>query len=427
VNSIKKLIPPKVLNTVRPPYHYFLALIGAVFYRFPSKKIKVVAITGTKGKSTTTEIVNAVLEEAGFKTALANTLRFKIGEEEKRNLFKMTMPGRFFLQKFLGQAVGKNCDWAVIEMTSEGARQFRHKFIDLDVLIFSNLSPEHIESHGSYENYVKAKLKIANSLANSSKKRRVLVVNNDDKEAEKFKAVKNTEKVLYSLKDAVDLKLEEAKSVFVWQNQRIETKLIGEFNVYNILSALTFAKAIGIDLEKTARAIQKIEKIRGRVEKISTDGFDVYVDYAHTPDSLEKFYRAFEGRRKICVLGNTGGGRDQWKRPEMGRIADKYCDQIILTNEDPYDEDPKKILDEMITAINKEKLKIIIDRREAIHEALNQAKNNLRVSETLRLKTVVLITGKGTDPFIMGPQGTKIPWDDAEVVREEIEKLGSRV
>lgn len=422
MNLIKSLIPKKIIDICRPTYHYSLAFLGAVIYRFPSRKIKIVAITGTKGKSSTTEIVNAVLEEAGFKTALANTLRFKIGNQEKRNLFKMTMPGRFFLQKFLRQAVGENCDFAVIEMTSEGARQFRHKFIDLDALIFTNLSPEHIESHGSYENYVKAKLRIAESLSKSKKGKRILVINNDDKEAEKFKALKNTKKILYSLNDATNLLLQDQKSSFVWRDQRIETKLIGKFNIYNILGALSLAEALGVDSEKAKRAIEKIEKIRGRVEKIPANGFDVYVDYAHTPDSLEKFYQAFENRKKICVLGNTGGGRDKWKRPEMGRIADRYCNQIILTNEDPYDENPRKIVEEMAVSVSKEKLKIILDRREAINTALRDAKESARNEADC----VVLISGKGTDPFIMGPHGTKISWDDAEVVIEEIKKLATR-
>jgi len=421
---LKQLLPTSLMELLRPSYHFLLALIGAVFYRFPSRKIHVVAVTGTKGKSTVTELVNAVLEEVGLKTALANTLRFKIGEKSERNLFKMTMPGRFFLQSFLRRAVKNKCEWAVIEMTSEGARQFRHKFIDLDALIFTNLSPEHIESHGSYENYVKAKLKIAGALSKSKKEKRVLIINNDEKEAEKFKAIENVEKVLYSLSAAENLKLEQGETNFKWKGSDVKSKLIGKFNVYNILAALTFAQAFGIDLDKAKEAIGKTEKIRGRVEKIEGQGFDVYVDYAHTPDSLEKFYQAFEGQRKICVLGNTGGGRDKWKRPEMGRIAEKYCDEIILTNEDPYDEDLRKIIDDMAVSVSEKKLKIILDRREAIAFALKKAevisKQTYLEAELPGGGGVVLITGKGTDPYIMGPKGEKIPWDDAEVVREEL-------
>lgn len=387
-----------------------------------------VAVTGTKGKSTVVELINAVLEEAGFKTASASTINFKIGEKKDRNMFKMTMPGRFFLQKFLRKAVSAECDWVVVEMTSEGAKQFRHKFIDLDALVFTNLSPEHIESHGSYENYVQAKLGIARTLSRSKKERRVLVINNDDGEAEKFKAVPKTEKALFSLKDAENLKLEKEKTNFRWEGLEIESRLLGEFNIYNILSALTFAKAFGIDPEKNREAIRKLEKIRGRVEKIEGPGFEIFVDYAHTPDSLEKFYKAFKRQKTkmVCILGNTGGGRDKWKRPEMGRIANQYCDQVILTDEDPYDEDPEKILKEMAISVEKEKLEIILDRREAISTALTKASSALKKKETINNEqdeVVVLITGKGTDPYIMGPQNTKIPWDDASVVREELRKL----
>lgn len=419
MDLLKKLLPASLLNILRPPYHFLMAFLGALFFGFPSRKIKVVAVTGTKGKSTVTELVNTILEKAGYKTALANTLHFKIGDEEKRNLFKMTMPGRFFLQKFLKQAVKKECQYAVIEMTSEGAKQFRHKFINLDALIFTNLSPEHIESHGSYENYAKAKLEIAKELSRSNKKRRILIINDDDKEAARFKLVANTEKVLYSIRDVKDLNLEKDESSFKWRDLDFKTKLIGEFNIYNILAALTFAESFGIDLEKAKQAIEKTEKIRGRVEKIKANGFEVVVDYAHTPDSLEKFYRAFTDSEKICVLGNTGGGRDKWKRPEMGKIADKYCEKIILTNEDPYDEDPRKIIEEMAVSISKEKLEIVLDRREAIRNALEDA-NGQTLNQNNK---VVLITGKGTDPFIMGPKGTKIPWDDAEIVRELLRKL----
>jgi len=161
--------------------------------------------------------------------------------------------------------------------------------------------------------------------------------------------------------------------------------------------------------------------IRGRVEKIEINGnppaggFEVIVDYAHTPDSLEKLYQAFPDSNKICVLGNTGGGRDSWKRKVMGSIADKYCSQIILTNEDPYDEDPLKIVNDIAEGIKSQKFQIIMDRKEAIEKAISSA----------QIKDIVLITGKGTDPYIMGPNNTKIKWDDAEIVRKILKNKDS--
>jgi len=429
MNGLKKLLPETLINFLRTPYHFILAFFGGVVFRFPSRKIKVVAVTGTKGKSTVTELVNAILEEAGFRTALSNTLKFKIGDQEERNLYKMTMPGRFFVQKFLRKALSTNCDWAIIEMTSEGAKQFRHKFIELDALIFTNISPEHIESHGSYEKYLEAKLSIARTLSSSKKKEKILIVNEDDKEAEKFLKITNVKKITYGLSKVKDISLEEGFSIFKVDDIEIKTSLVGMFNIYNILAAISFAKNQAIPEETIKKAIEKIEKIRGRVEEVeSGEPFKVIVDYAHTPDSLEKLYKAFgpfdsaqdehtNQHRLICVLGNTGGGRDRWKRPEMGRIANEHCDKIILTNEDPYDEDPKKIIDEMAVSVSPLKLKIKLDRREAIREAIKTARE-----EPDKENVIVLISGKGTDPFIMGPRGSKIPWDDAEVVREELKK-----
>ncbi len=168
------------MKWIRPVYHYGLALLAALFYRFPSRQIKVVAVTGTKGKTSVTEIENAILEEAGHKTALSNTIRFKIGSDSRPNLYKMSMPGRFFLQRFLRQAVKAGCGYAIMEVTSQGALLHRHRFIDFDALIFTNIAPEHIEAHGSYEKYISAKLAIANSVAESRKKLTILVANADD-------------------------------------------------------------------------------------------------------------------------------------------------------------------------------------------------------------------------------------------------------
>ena len=432
----RKLIPRRLFSALQPIYHYKMALIGALMYRFASKHIKVVAITGTKGKTTTAELVNAILEEAGLKTALSSTLRFKIGDKVERNLYKMTMPGRLFVQRFLRQAVNANCDWAILEMTSEAAKQSRHKFIDLNALIFLNIAPEHIESHGSFEKYLEAKLKLAHSLEASPKPQRTVVANVDDKHADKFLSVHVENKLPYSLSAAKPYELKKDGVTFTFKGTTIDMKRVGEFSISNALAAATFAAAEGISVDIIKRALEKVELIRGRVEFIEAgQKFKVVVDYAHTPDSLKALYGAFkqpalrlaktlaqgeyaDKSKLICVLGNTGGGRDTWKRPEMGKIADEYCDEIILTNEDPYDEDPRAILEEMRKGFSKHEPHIILDRRRAIATALAKASANTD-------DTIVLITGKGTDPYIMGPKGSKEEWDDAEVTREELEKIKS--
>ncbi len=414
---IKKLIPKKLFDALAPIYHYKLALLGALIYRFPSRHVRVIAVTGTKGKSSTTEMLNSIFETAGEKTAVLNTIRFKIGEESKPNLRKMTVPGRFFVQHFIRRAVDAHCDVVILELSSEAAKQFRHKFIDLDALIFTNLSPEHIESHGSFEKYLSAKLSIGKALAKSNKKHTVMVTNADDKASEYFLGCGASENYTFSLRDVGAYTADEDSISFIFKNIKITSPLLGLFNLYNLLGAATCASAFGIPPEMIKEGLEKLETIKGRVEFIKTNNskqnFDVVVDYAHTSGSLEALYKTFEGRRKICVLGNTGGGRDKWKRPEMAAVADMYCDDVILTNEDPYDEDPKKIIDDMLPGFKNRKVTMIMDRRNAINEAIKRAKEG----------NVVLITGKGTDPFIMGADGEKTPWSDERVAKEELEKI----
>lgn len=412
----RKIIPKKIFKALQPAYHWTLAFLAAVIYRFPSQKIFVVGITGTKGKTSTIEIISAILEKAGHKTAISNSLRFKIGEESRKNEQKMTMPGRFFTQKFLREAINAECQYALLETTSEGIINYRHKFIKFNTLIFTNLTPEHIESHGSFENYRNAKLKLFMALEKSKVKNKTIIVNEDDENADyflNFNPPAGGEKIKYGLKNVSDYSLQKDGIVFTTDCIEIKTKLSGFFNLYNILAAIAFAKTQNIGIETIKMTLEKFSGIEGRLEKIEEgQNFKVIVDYAHTPDSLEKVYEVFQNSRKICVLGSAGGGRDKWKRPEMGKIAARHCDEIILTNEDPYDEDPKEIIKDIANGINKNYEKIL-DRREAIRKALELAQTD----------DTVIITGKGAEPWIMGPNGTKIKWDDREVVREELKKI----
>ena len=385
-----------MLNLIRPIYHATLTALATIFYRFPANHLTVVGVTGTKGKSTTSEILAHILESSGKKVFLSSTIHFKIDGKEIPNLLKMTMPGRFLLQKMLRQALNKGCTHAVIEMSSEGAKLWRHVGIQLNGLVVTNLSPEHIESHGSFNNYRNAKLRLLTALNKSTKPNKFLVLNKND-EALKIFAERADKSV-------------EIKDI----SHTFTTHLPGQFNLENAQAAGAAARTLGLSAESIQEALNTFTGAKGRVEKVEAkQDFEVVVDYAHTADSLEKFYQIFEGKRKICVFGATGGGRDKWKRPEMGKIADKYCDEIILTDDDSYDEDTRVICEEIAKGITNHEPQIIIDRREAIKTALQLAKEG----------DAVLITGKGTDPYLMGPNGKKTPWSDTSVVREELAKL----
>lgn len=419
-HRLKKLLaavlPKRTFEALFSFYHLLWAIVGRIIYRNPSKSLFVIAVTGTKGKSSTTEIIGHLLRAHGAKVATASTIQFSVGDTQERNLHKMTMPGRFFVQKFLRQAVAADCTHAIIEMTSEGAKQSRHKFIELDALVFTNLSPEHIESHGSFEKYKAAKLTLAQAVSDSPKPNRYIVANADDDHGADFLDFAVEHPLPYSLEDLTLHTLQKDSVSLVIDDVTIRVPIVGLFNVYNTLAAITMVRALGMPLTAIRDALRELPTIKGRVEMFvspdtATKKITAVVDYAHTPDSLEKLYGAFADQPKVCVLGNTGGGRDTWKRPEMAAIAEKYCDQIIFTNEDPYDENPQKIIGDMEKGIeDKEKLHIIMDRKEAIRHAITIAPEG----------AAVIVSGKGTDPYIMGPHGTKQPWSDAQVVQEEL-------
>ena len=400
---IKKITPEFFLGW----YHQFWPLLGAILFRTPSRHIKVIGITGTNGKTTVTHLATEILEAAGYKVASISSLRFKIGDREWKNELKMTMPGRMKIQKFLREAVDARCQYVVMEVTSEGIKQYRHKFIDFDLAVFTNLTPEHIESHGGFENYKKAKgelFKIAKEA----------VINLDDPHAEYFSALCKGKKYGYSTR-----------------SKKIEftLPLLGEFNLSNALAAAYVGLSQGVDVRIIKEALEATKGIPGRMEIIVREPFSVIVDYAHTPDALEKVYKTLQKSRMICVLGSAGGGRDKWKRPQMGKIAAHYCDEIILTNEDPYDEDPKKIISQIEAGIRSEdpcsvcigpnqdqntphaprEIVKILDRKEAIKKALQIAKHN----------DTVIITGKGAEPWLMTREG-KIPWDDRKIVKDAL-------
>ncbi len=397
---IKKLIPCFLISW----YHLLLAFFGALLFFFPSfdKKIKVIGVTGTNGKSTVVQMATEILEQAGYKVCSISSIKFKMGKKEWPNTLKMTMPGRFKIQRFLRKAVSNGCQYAVLEATSQGIAQHRHRFIDFDVALITNLTPEHIESHGGFENYRKAKGILFKAVEG------IHIINLDDQNAEYFLKFPAKKKYGYTMEG----KKHEGVEVISDNGKKLNLNLLGKFNISNALGAICIGLSQGVSLENCMRALEKIKGVPGRMEVIIKDPFKVIVDYAHTPDALEKAYRSARGEgRMICVLGSCGGGRDKWKRSELGKIAGQYCDKIILTNEDPYNENEEEILNQIEKGVGRETTKIL-DRKQAIKKAIQSAKHG----------DTVIITGKGSEPWMCVANGKKIPWDDRKIAKEEIER-----
>jgi UDP-N-acetylmuramoyl-L-alanyl-D-glutamate--2,6-diaminopimelate ligase len=424
---IKKILPASCLRF----YHWFLARLAAFLFGNPSKKLIVIGVTGTNGKTTTANLIAQLLECLDFKVGLSSTVNFKIDKKEWLNNKKMTMLGRFQTQKLLRQMVRSGCQYAVIESSSQGVDQYRHVGINYDIMLFTNLTPEHIEAHGSFEKYRDAKEKLFEQLIKSKTKKinnkeikKIIISNADDQENERLEKFKVNTFFTYSFKNNSDLQgqnlnLENGLVNFEINNKKISTNFLGKFNAYNILAGLSVIKTLGLDFDKAITC--KLKGVPGRQEFIDNNkGFKVIVDYAPEPIALKNLYQALrelEYSKLIHVLGSCGGGRDKERQLVLGQMAGQVADIVIVTNEDPYDDDPQQIIDKVATgAKNKEDNKNlfkILDRKKAINKALSLAQEG----------DLVLITGKGAEQAICVANNKKIPHDDRQVVKEYFQNL----
>ena len=435
-NIFRKIAPNFLLSW----YHFILAYLGALIYGFPSREMIVIGVTGTKGKTTTCNLIAQILNFCGYKTGMASTVNFRISEKEWINETKQTMLGRFQLQKLLRQMADARCEYAVIETSSEGILQHRHRGIDYKIAVFTNLSPEHIERHGSFEKYRAEKLKLFEIVAR--RKDGIGVYNLDDENVGYFlkapvknrygfyinSKIKNqNSKLQIKIQNFVkileinNIQLSANGSKFNVDGFEFEMPLIGEFNVYNAAAAICVALSQNIPMAKIQEALKIAKPTPGRMEIIDEgQGFTAIVDYSYEPKGLESALQAikeFNPKRIIVLTGSAGGGRDKWRRPVMGEIADKYADVVVITTDDPYDEKPEDIVREVLAGAMKnparklgENIFEIIDRREAIKKAIDLAQEG----------DAILFAGKGGERWMNLAKGKKISWDEAEIVREEI-------
>ena len=420
---MKKLVPQSIKNI----YHLFQAILANLWYGWPTKKLKVIGITGTDGKTTTCQLVMKVLEEAGKKVAMASTINFRINGEEQKNLSHFTTMSSFAVQKFARRAVKAGCEYLVLETSSHSLDQYRVWGVAYDTAVITNVTREHLDYHKTMEKYRQAKAKLFC-------KTKVAIVNLDMEKPEEFLQYKNEKKITYSLKNnkaeifAENIELGIEKSTFSVNGQKFTLNLIGDFNVENALAAISIGVSENIDLATSVKALEKITGVPGRMEYVENNrGLNILVDFALTPDALEKLYSLLEkikkppaspagkGARVIAVFGSCGE-RDRGKRPIMGEIVSRRADFVIVTNDEPYHEDPMQIINEIVVGIKNKKENedfwIIPDRQEAIAKALQLATPD----------DIIAVTGMGAEEsMVVG--GKKIPWNDKQVILEELQKL----
>jgi len=419
--SFKKLLPRGFILAT----HKLRAILAAFYCGFPARKLRVIGVAGTKGKTTTTNLITRILEEAGFKVAMFSTANTRMAGEEALNMVKLTTPSPFFLQKFLAEALAKKCDFAVIEVSSHALDQHRLYGIDFSKVVITNLMPDHLDYHKNADEYRDTHLKMIGP------KTKIIVINGEDEQIKKLN-IKNQNdnlklKILHFglgknnelVAENIELAESGVKFNAVLENKSLGSFILnipGKFSVYNALAAIGAGISLGIEPSKIKNALEKVSGVPGRLENIKVfdkQDFQVIVDYAHSPDSLKNVYEAvkpYVKGRLIAVLGGTGD-RDKTYRAKCGALADSFADIVIVTNEDPYSENAEDIMDQVLDGIKNKilgkNLFRILDRKEAIKKAVDLATTG----------DVILITGKGSEQFMVW--GDKmIPWDDRERAKD---------
>ena len=426
---MRKLIPPFLFSA----YHWTLARLAAIIFWFPSRSMIIIGVTGTDGKTTTSYMIHHLLESAGIKSGLISTVMVKIGGKSIKYESDLTTPGRFTLSYLLFKMKRAGCKVAIIETSSEGLIGHRVDWIDFDVAVFTNLAPEHLNTHKTFQRYKEAKGKLFSSLAISKKKNfsKTSVVNFDDKEAGYFHSFWAEEKRTYALNEKADFNATEIsvfnnRNEFIVGSQKfIIPHFMGIYNIYNALAAISTVSLFGVSIQRSALFFKNINPLSGRMNQIEEgQDFFVFVDFAHTPQGLESVLRtvkSFAKGKTISVFGSAGG-RDANKRPDFGRVAARYSDFTILTTDDPRMEDPQNIAKDIALGLTeagkKEDVEYIFikDRKKAIERAIEIAQTG----------DVVITTGIGHHRVLYVGKGT-IPWNEEGIAREAIRKKLTRI
>ncbi|MDI9480723.1 MAG: UDP-N-acetylmuramoyl-L-alanyl-D-glutamate--2,6-diaminopimelate ligase [Bacillota bacterium] len=399
-----------------------LSQIAANYYGHPSRQLRVIGVTGTNGKTTTTHLIQAILNEQQKKTGIMGTLYARLGSISKD--YGHTTPESVDIQEFFRLLVDNGAEYAVMEVSSHALELGRVDSIDFDVALFTNLTQDHLDYHKTMEKYRDAKLKLFTMIKNQPAS--YCIINGDDPAAEYFTQASQVPYYTYGIKSAADiravkihntLKNSQFEVVFANQSFDIKMKLIGEFSVYNALAAIAWALAEKVPIPIIQKALAAVEGVPGRFEQIDLgQNYTVVVDYAHTPDGLENVLqvaRQLVQNRLITVFG-CGGDRDRTKRPLMGAIAGQYSNFCIITSDNPRTEDPQAIIDDILPGLEQietARYAVIPDRREAIKHAIHIAKEG----------DLVVIAGKGHETYQL-VMGQVLDFDDRQVAAEMIEE-----
>lgn len=412
-----------------------LAKLANLFYKEPSKKIRIIGVTGTNGKTTTTHLIQHILEKNQIKAALIGTLGTRENIESPYLDAKHTTPQAPELQKQIRSFVDKGFTHLVMEVSSHALALHRVEDTNFSGAVLTNVTQDHLDFHLTMEEYYKAKLKLFEMINHSSWKDKYTVINKDEKLYEEFKKIikKDIKIINYGIKNNADLKADNINfgldntsfSLLIKEGTfKIISKLNGLFNVYNVLSAISVTYAEGIPLNKVAYAVKDAKEVAGRFQIIrnskNPDLPVCIVDYAHTPDGLENILQAVrhmlnsinKNGKLICVFG-CGGDRDPTKRPKMGRIAESLSDLVVVTSDNPRTEEPKQIISDILSGIsNTSNIIVELDRRTAIQIAISKAKQN----------DIVVVAGKGHEDYQILKDKT-IHFDDREEVKKVLEEV----
>ncbi len=415
----------KCPQIVVPGARQALAVLSNRFYDFPSRKLKVIGVTGTNGKTTICYLLEHILKSAGISVGLIGTVETKI--DGQRADSKMTTPESSDLNKLFASMVKLGVTHVVMEVSSHSLALDRVLGIEFDVAVFTNLTHDHLDFHRTMDEYFKAKFKLFSTLGKGSKTGALAVVNKDDPYSKPILDMLKMRSLTFGLNGKADLVAKDIKydlesMTFSIESEKekleVETKLPGRPNVYNILASMLSAMALGLDIGDVLGAVASFGGAPGRYERVEAgQAYPVIVDFAHSPDSLQKLIETYRPlvKGKVILVFGCPGDRDREKRPMMGGIAARLADRVIITTDDPHSEDPARIVDEIEIGIERsvggnsriaphEK---IVDRREAIKKALSLAQKD----------DIVLVAGRGHEKF-QDFNGRRVEIDDREAVKE---------